>query len=171
MSGILDPGGVIDALFSVLQANLAAKFNVLDTEYGDSIVLNDVASTDYWRAFLGNYDSFPCIVAVTEVTIPEDQAAAFWIQTHTVALSFYETSIEAVDSLLPPEVAVVRVQRSLRAIQEVIVANQTLTVSAVDKAMFCGIDGIAYGAVEDTPDSQFIYAGTLNLQITVNYKG
>ena len=145
MSGILDPGGVIDALFSVLQANLAAKFNVLDTEYGDSIVLNDVASTDYWRAFLGNYDSFPCIVAVTEV--------------------------EAVDSLLPPEVAVVRVQRSLRAIQEVIVANQTLTVSAVDKAMFCGIDGIAYGAVEDTPDSQFIYAGTLNLQITVNYKG
>lgn len=132
MAGSINPEGAINAIRSILIADLPAKLNTLDAEYNDGIVLDD--PVDYWRAPIERYDNYPACVIVARGSNRPDEYRNDTIQFHELEIQVLLAGNEATAALLPYELLTVRLQRTIRAIQEVLEAKTHLTVSANDNA-------------------------------------
>ena len=140
MPAVLDAGLTVEAIQTVLSANLATKFDTLDTEYADNITLNDIAH--YYRALMARYDDYPTIVIFTDGNEPDEQGGSFYLRHQVIEIRVLEISNEAVDSLLPPEVMIKRLERMCRGINEVLMENRgSLSISNVDDVGITAIVG------------------------------
>ena len=109
-------------------------------EYADSITLRDIAH--YYRALMARYDDFPSLILFTDDNEPDQQGGSFYLRTQVIEIRLMEISNEAVDSLLPPEVMMKRLERMCRGIIEVLMENRgSLTISNVDDVGIVAIVG------------------------------
>jgi len=131
MAGTRSPEDVVNALVTLLTANLATKLTAIDTEMSDSITLVDIAS--YYKAPLERYDKYPaCVVDCFDSIVP-DELRTDLVHIHSVNIMVILVGNEAVDSLLPQEVMGKRLYRTIRGMEEVIADFPRLTVSSVDQ--------------------------------------
>lgn len=131
MAGSRSPEEVINAIVTLLTANLATKLSAIDTEMSDSITLTDIQA--YYRAPLERYDKYPACVVDCFGSLSPDEFRRDQVHIHTVNIMVVLIGNQAVDGLLPQEVLTKRLFRTIRGIEEVIADYPRLTVSSVDK--------------------------------------
>ena len=167
MAGSIDPAETIDAIIAILGSDLADKFDVLDALYDDGITLADIA--DYRRAPQGGYDAFPVIVIVADFSGAHEQYMDGGFKTHALQLSVLMTGIVAVGSLLPQEVLAKTLSRTVRGIEEVLRAKDSLTISGTDYAETLRVGNIDYSdfAVGEVEPNAFFRGATMMLDVDI----
>ena len=147
MAGTINPEDAINGIISVLGADLPAKLNTLDTEYTDSIVLDDVAK--FYRAPLERYDVYPCAVVVCRrVARPESLAneSIWYLQIEIQVMVVGNATLAAYQSvtLLPQELVAIRLSRTCRGIEEVLNSNPHIPISATHYAEHIRVENVEY---------------------------
>lgn len=176
-AGSIDPMVTIAGLTALFRAELADKFDDLDTEYDDAIVLNDVADDDMFWAPLGPdaWDRYPCLPMTLRPSAPNRPGdhAHF---SHYINIHFLEVSNEGLSGtfygvtskiLLPQEVVAIRVSRSLRAIAELVRENPTLPIANVDKCRVSVVGEIGFRNFEVSQANAFGLEGILTINSVV----
>ena len=128
MAGKYNTDNTVEAVIDVLTRLSPAKFNTIDSEINDGILLADVAK--WYRApELENYDSYPsCVVTAQGFQIP-DPLRAENIKHHEIQLVLWVCSIDATDTaatLLPQETMTKQLERMIRGFIEVFEDQPTL---------------------------------------------
>lgn len=131
MAGTRSPEDAINAIVTLLTANLSAKLTAIDTEMDDSITLVDIAA--YYKAPLERYDKFPACIVDCFDSVVSDELRSDLVHLHSVNIMVILVGNEAVDSLLPQEILGKRLYRTVRGIEEVLSDFPRLTVSSVDQ--------------------------------------
>ena len=162
MAGSINPEGACGAIKAILTSDLPAKLDLLDTEYNDAVVLEDVAA--YWLAPQARYDLYPAVVIVIRSSdIPEDLRNQM-IQWHQIEVQVLLAGNDVNATLTTPgEMLAARLQRTVRGIQEVLKAKQQLTITAVDYCDHQILTGIDYSDFFDVEqgmrrDARLMYA-------------
>lgn len=121
MAGKKDIAWVADQVNTTLKVYLAAKLDVLDTEYADGITLADVPSAHYFIAEQVK-PIYPLIMTVPDTTDtgPFDGAQNYGLERHSLTVAVGLTANAGEDALKR------RVIRTLRAIQEVLDEHPSL---------------------------------------------
>lgn len=171
MATSFDPGLCAEAIISVLSTNLAAQFNTLDTEYGDSITLRDVAH--YYRAMPGVPDLYPCVgVWAAGQQETHDQGSGFQIRGHSFELKLWEIAIDDSTSLglTVVEVLQKRLERSIRGVEEVLHSNRGLTVTGTNQARLDEIGPpiyLAFDSIGEGHNQRILRPASLPLRVIV----
>jgi len=167
MSASLDPGPVRDALIALISANQTAKFNALDTEYDDSITLDDIASDNIHKALMDVYPGYPAAVLFPERNEPSDDYSGFQNRRHSFQVRVFIVSNEAVDGNRPPEVMEIRLERTMRGITEVFDENRTLSVTNLNQASIDVIGTIDYLDFDVTDTGRYRRSAVLPVEVLV----
>lgn len=141
MAGKRDVVWVADKIIALLKASLPAKLNVLDAEYNDGIVLEDVQNDSYHVAPQLEPMNFPVVTVLYSNTDvhPFDGQSKYNLEHHMLDICVALISRgESEDELMR------RTSRTLRAIEEVILGdrsalgmlNDTLIISKSCDRMF-----------------------------------
>ena len=128
MSGKRDITWVADTVVTQLKASLPAKFTELETEYGDSVDLEDIPTDNYFISERQLIPGFPMIAVIPENsdTTPFTGEVHYGIEYHTLTVAIFRTANEDEDVLKR------QVSRTVRAVQEVILEHRTLGASVDD---------------------------------------
>ena len=177
MAEFTDVGYAIGGLTTLLQGSLPAKLNTLDAEYSDSITLGDVDNIDYFWAELDRYPTYPAIVIKPTLDQTGDQGGAFNLQTQNIQIHVLIASNEsytgtfygvASKTLLPQEVAIVRLLRTMRGIMELLRDARTLPISAANTVEFTDITPPQFFDFEVVNDSTFIAPGVIRVACLIS---
>lgn len=157
-----NPEWAISGVISILQNQLPAKLDALDTKHNDDIILRDVVK--YYRAPLATFDALPAVVVVSTDTEYLDEYRNNELRSHNLRLEVYEESHEYLNDLLPQEVLAARLSRTVTGIHRVLVENEQLIVDAVARACHMLIEGIEYS--DFVPVERGVFRGALmNLRV------
>ena len=169
MASSFDPGLAAEAVISLLSSNLAAKLDTLDTEYGD-ITLRDIAA--FYRAMPGTPNVYPCIsVYASGRQETEGQYATFNLRGHLLECRIWEVAMDATSTLLPVEVLQKRLERTVRACEEVLHENRGLTVTGTNKASIDEIGPavyLGYDTIGENDNQRVVRPASLPLRVLVN---
>ena len=158
MAGDQNPEVAIDAVISILAAGLPAALDAIDTAMADGITLRDLVR--YYRAPLQDYDALPSCVVMCASTDYPDFYRREAVREHQLQLQVYEESHDATATLMPQEVLAARLSRTMKAIDTVLAANPTLTVSSVQKADHSLVTGVQYSNFVDR-EGRGVFRGAL----------
>jgi len=133
MAGDINPEGAIDAIKTILTSDMAAKITALDTEYSASGNEALDAIDKIWIAPQMRYQEVPAVVIVALSSRRREDLGSEDIYQHDIALELILRSSSKTSTLKSAELLTIKLQRTLRAITEVLEAKRKLTVSAVEK--------------------------------------
>ena len=112
----------------MLKADLPAKLDLLDIEYGDSITLDDIPNENYFISELRKPPGFPicCIIPDTTNQSPFTGDQRYGIEYHSLTISI------ALTANLGEEDLKRRTIRTIRGISEVLDADPQLNSTVED---------------------------------------
>lgn len=142
MAGDQNPEIAVEAIITILTASLPAQLDAIDTAMNDGITLDDIAH--FYRAPLWAYDTLPACVVMAQRTVYPDLFRPDVIRQHVLELQVYLECHEASSTKLPQEILTARLERTMKGIHTVILANPTLDVSGTSKADHTLIQGVEY---------------------------
>lgn len=164
MAGEYDATPVVQAVQSILQDDLPAYLDAIDTAYGDDITLDDLAEVRV--APVDDIEDFPGSV----VDAPESRERldlekdGIWSHDISIFLVFVGDVGTAADAdpagLYPTEVLNVRCNRTISAVIECLKANTTLTVDSVEHCISLGnfrVSRSGFGGPLDEEDADQMY--------------
>lgn len=125
--GIRDIAWTCDKIIESLKASLPAKLNTLDTEYGD-VTLTDVDNTNYHIAERRMVDGYPMICCIPDRAdlLPDTGEGRMNIEHQYITIALTLTLNDGEDDLKR------RTLRTLRAIEDVLIADSTLGGQVID---------------------------------------
>ena len=139
MAGTINPQDSANAIITVLNSDMSAKLNALDSEYDDGIILDDV--DNFWRAPQEVYPSkVNIVVAPTSsevVNSPEQR------QLHSITVEVIVTGNQSSSTYSGTELITIRLWRTFRAVQECI--NKSTLSSKVDQSYVNNLDASEIG--------------------------
>jgi len=128
MAGKRDAVWVADTIKTHLQTNLPAKLDVLDAEYADGIVLQDVDNSNYYISEVRKLTGFPMITIIPERTdAPSDGQYRYGIEYH-----FLKIATVVVQTATKEDELTRRSGRYTRAVEEVLLDDTNLNCSVTD---------------------------------------
>lgn len=151
MAGTRNPEDAITAIKTILEADLPAKLDALDTEYsatGDE-VLADVAKI--WLAPQERYQGsdLPALVVVAaETRWDREMGQQEAIYEHDIAMELTLRGNSRTATLAPEELLTVKLQRTVRGIVEVLENKRQLTVSSTANADYIAFEGAAFSELD-----------------------
>lgn len=171
MAGTINPEDAIGAMKSLIESDLAAKLDSLDTTYsatGDE-VLDDVS-----KVFLAPQEriakgDLPAVILYADGTTNELQEygeRGHW--HHAVSCLVVLRNNSRTASLAPDELLAVKVQRTVRGIAELFDANRRLVVSSVQHADDLMLEASQYYEVGDLGDSEVEQAAVMQFIVKVS---
>lgn len=126
-SGKRDIAYVADRIVTQLKNSLPAKLDTLDTEYNDSITLEDIPTDNFFVSERRKLPGFPLVCVIPERTlVPSDGEFRYDIEYHTLTVALAISVNEDEDTLKK------RTLRTMRGIEEVMLDNRTLSGSVDD---------------------------------------
>ena len=169
MAGTINPEDAVNGIVSVLGASLPAKLDTLDTAYTDAVVLEDIAA--YLRAPQERYEVYPCAVIVARGSTRPDEfrnESIWWISLEMQVYIVGNESLAAYQgvTLIPQELVTIRLQRTLRGIQEVLEANTHLPVSGVHYADHVKIETVDFSDFAPV-EGGFLRGARVSIQVLV----
>lgn len=128
MAGKRDAAWVADILVAQLKADLPAKLTSLETEYGDSVQLEDIPAANYVISERQQIPGFPLIAVVPDTTdmVPFTGETYYNIEYHTITIAVVRTANEGEDTLTRQTL------RTVRAVEEVFLDDRTCGASVDD---------------------------------------
>ena len=139
MAGTINPQDSANAIITVLNSDMSAKLNALDSEYDDGIILDDV--DNFWRAPQEVYPSkVNIVVAPTSsevVNSPEQR------QLHSITVEVIVTGNQSSSTYSGTELITIRLWRTCRAVQECI--NKSTLSNNVDQCYVNTLDASEIG--------------------------
>lgn len=145
--------GVIDAAVTYLTANMAAKLNALDTLYGDSIVLDDIAAFHKSQLSIESIEKFPIVVVDSDASEMLKWDNTWTDANHTVT---FDVLVSDQDT----ETLAKRVRRHLQAVWEVL-------IDGVWAEQIAHLDGerprVAYTSVFTDPSNNYLAGARLTV--------
>jgi len=170
MAGTINPEDAINGVISVLGASLPAKLDTLDTAYTDAVVLDDIAA--YYRAPQERYEAYPCAIFVARRSYRPDEFRnenIWWIEIEGQVYIVGNETLAGYQSvtLLPQELVTVRLQRTMRGIQEVLEANSHLPISGTHYADHTLVDSVEYSDFAPA-EGGFLRGARMLIQVLVS---
>lgn len=164
--------GFVDALEAYLQTNMAAKLDALDTEYTDSIVLEDPVTSPSGRfAYVGaknlqDIPSFPALYIVS----PTSSAEPWEAYAGEQSIKSKPQAYVGVVVLDPDEESLqLRLYRYARAITELLLeALGTVDLDGWDIVGPMEIDTLAGGPVKTVADDE---DATFYGEVSIGFRG
>ena len=128
MAGKKDSVWVADKIVTELQGAMTAKLTALDREYADGITLATIPNHHYGLAEHVQPVGFPLLYVIPESADlnPAGGEVRYGIEYHTMTVAIAVVGNEDVDDLKR------RSARSVRAVQEIMVSERTLSCSVSD---------------------------------------
>ena len=128
MAGKRDTIWVADKVVDILQSYLSTKFDALDTEYGDGIVLEDIDTTLFFISEVEKMPGFPLCCVIPESADPMSLSGEFryGIEYHTLTIAVALVGSEGEEDLKR------RTGRTIRGIEETLLTYRTLGGSVND---------------------------------------
>jgi len=127
-TGKRDIVAVCDSIVSTLKTYLPAKLDVLDVEYADGIVLENVLDQSYFISEKLNITQYPVVCVVPDRTeIPTDGQYRYGIEYHYVTIMIALAARGQIEEQLKR-----RTGRTIRAIEEVLLTYFTLSSDVAD---------------------------------------
>lgn len=156
--GVRDIVWSCDKIIAVLRAGLTPQLAVLDAEYNDGVTLETVDTTNYHISEQSNPDGYPLVCVVPDrVDCMEDSGEyRHNLEHHYITVSVLLTGNSGEDELKR------RCLRTIRAIEDVLIADSTLGGQVVD----CLPLDKAYAAFLLDEDA-LIDEAQLNVRVTV----
>lgn len=155
-----NPEEQITALVSMLEDDLPAYLDAIDAEYGDAIVLDDLARVYF--APMERYDKLPAAVVAADLTQYPDEYRSDTIRQQILQIQVHIETNERLTiggrELIPQEVVAIRLYRTMTAIHQMILANPKLEVSGTQYASYTLISEIAYSAFGEYDRGAFRFA-------------
>lgn len=164
---LLDPGKIRDAIKTLLEDDLPAQFDLIDTAYGDGITLRDLDKIHMAR--MRAYPDYPCgVIYPSGQGGDEDQEAGFLLREHTIHTVFYECTNEATTTLLPDELMQKRLERTVVAAMILLDANRTLSITGITNASIKTIHPPVWFDFEPGPNDGLRRSVGLDIDVIVN---
>ena len=128
MAGKKDIAWVADQIVIVLKSDLPAQLDVLDAEYDDGVVLDDIQAQNYFISELRKPPGFPicCVIPETTNQSPFTGDQRYGIEYHSLTISV------ALTSNLGEEDLKRRTIRTIRGISDVLEADPLLNNTVED---------------------------------------
>ena len=143
---------VIDQIYTILYASIAAKLDTIDTEKDDGIVLDDIVK---WykcqKIKIGRYPS----IEIFPTSSPGENHTAYGVRSE------HEISIRISEVGSDEEELFKRIWRYLRAITEILMDSDTLR--SADYGL-CNFRGHEYDEVTEG-NAGLLYRGTVNIMV------
>ena len=166
----VNPRRCADAIQAVLSSNLVAKFDEIDTDYGDGITLRNIAN--YYKSRLGQYDAYPCLAIFPsgQQGNPSGGSGGFSMRDPRIEMVIYELSNEATSTLLPPELMEIRLERMAEGVEHLLDANRSLTVTGAIYAESIDIEPPNYLDFEFSPAAPNLIRRSVSLIVNIKVK-
>jgi|GEM_PF-5257793 len=151
MAGTINPEDAVGAMKSIIEADLPAKLDSLDTEYGatGAEVLDDIAKV--WLAPQERHQvsNIPALtIAAAETEWDQERGEQEAIYQHRIVAELLLRGNDRTASYAPEELLTVKIQRAVRGIIETLEAKRRLTVSSVNHADYLALEGVAYSELD-----------------------
>ena len=170
MAGNRSSEGVITAIKTILTADLPAKLDLLDTEYGATgdEVLADIAKV--WLAPQERHQAqnVPALVLVAVGTEWLQEYGSEGVYQHSIAMELILRGNSRTTTLAPEELLTVKLQRTVRGIVETLEAKRQLTVSSTNNCDFIAYEGVAYSELFDTDESPLEKRAEVNFLVQIS---
>jgi hypothetical protein len=166
MAGTINPEDAVGAMKSIIEADLPAKLDSLDTEYGatGAEVLDDIAKV--WLAPQERHQvsNIPALtIAAAETEWDQERGEQEAIYQHRIVAELLLRGNDRTTDYAPEELLTVKLQRTVRGLIETLEAKRHLTVSGSKNADYIAFEGVAYseldasqGAVEKRAELSFL---------------
>ena len=135
MTVSLNPEDVVTATIDVLQNNLPAALDAIDSIYsaGGAFVLDDIANADYHRAPRINYEKTPALILVFDGLVRREDLGNENMWSVGIAMELILRTTRKATGHEPAELINVKLTRSMSGIFNVLLANRRLPVSGVNQ--------------------------------------
>ena len=151
MAGTINPEDACGAIKAIIAADLPAKLDALDTEYGATgdEVLDDVAKV--WLAPQERHQQVPALTVVAaETEWDQEMGEKEAVYQHRLVAELVMRGNSRTATLAPEELLTVKLQRTVRGIVEVLEAKRRLTVSGTNNADYLALEGASYSELDAT---------------------
>ena len=142
MAGTLNAFDAAVSIKTIMGTDLPTKLDALDTAYNDSITLDDIAQ--WYLAPLARYDALPCGIIIPSGTQKPDEYRGEVVVFHLIDIHIVHHGNTKTAAYLPQELTSIKLARTCRGIQEVLEANETLTISSTDNADHLLVQGVDF---------------------------
>lgn len=151
MAGTINPEDAIGAMKTIVEADLPAVLDALDTEYGatGSEVLDDVAKV--WLAPQRQHQAshIPALTIVAaETEWDQERGEQEAIYQHRIVAELLLRGNDRTSDYAPEELLTVKLQRTVRGLIETLEAKRYLTVSGSKNADYLALEGVAYSELD-----------------------
>lgn len=164
---LLDAGKARDAIKTLLEDDLPAQFDLIDTAYNDGVTLRDLEKIHMAR--MRAYPSYPCgVIFPSGQGGDQGQEAGFNLRKHPIHIEFYECTNEATSTLLPEELMQKRLERIVVAGMILLDANRDLSITGITKASIETIHPPVWFDFEPGPNDGLRRSVGLDLEVIVN---
>ena len=164
MADLKDVEAVLDAIKSELAANLPAKLDALDAEKADEITLEDVAH--YWVCDVPQTPRYPSVEIIAEPTALPALTQKSGQQDDRIVVVATLANSEALNGETVAETLFRKVARTVRAIQEVLQDNPSLTSGGTAQVNWLRVTQKEYSPTGLVPDTGlYVKAGALAVSV------
>ncbi len=151
MAGTINADDACKAIKDIIEADSAAVFDTIDTEFsatGDE-VLDDIAKV--WLAPQERHQesNVPALTVVaSEVEWDQELGEKEAVYQHRIAVELLLRGNARTSDYAPEELLTVKIQRTVRGIVETLEAKRQLTVSATKHADYLAFEGAAFSELD-----------------------
>jgi hypothetical protein len=171
VAGTRNPEDAITAIKTIIEADLAAILDSIDTEMsatGDE-VLDDIAKV--WLAPQERHQGqrLPALtVMAIETTWDREHGEQEAIYTHEIGIELVMRGKARTSSLSPAELLTVKTERTVRGIIETLEAKRRLTVSSAANADYLAFTGAAYSELFEVDEPSIEKRAELRFLVQVS---
>lgn len=171
MAGTINPGDTCAAIKTIIEADLAAILDSLDTEHSatGAEVLDDIAKV--WLAPQARHQAsnLPALgVFAAGTRWRQDLGEQEAVYVHTIVLEVLLRGNDRTSDYAPEELLTVKLERTVRGIIETLEAKRQLTISAADNCDYLAFERASFGETVEADESRIEKRAEMSFLVRVS---